>query len=302
MPIHSAIIFEFKHTCGAMRRVKYKLKLKISVCWLELSKHRVKSKQNMDEFDWNVYNETKLFEAMVDHKPVGNKQLVKITKMKYNLTVLLFVGINKYFQMALIWNKLQDYLDISSDKIWAHLDTMYNMESLDDINSLPFPNEERDFYLPETEFASLKAKKEEKAEEKKTNVAKKSEVKDSGKQPNKEVKKEDKSLKATVEKKEEKQAGVSGAAQRRDSRDGKEVKMPVLLGKRGGAEPGSTRKGKTPGTVGAHRDELRSRLEARPSKRPTRGSMRPEESPGVPRKSQSPLTVTPPATGKRRRL
>lgn len=31
----------------------------------------------MDEFEWNVVNETKLFEVMVEHKPVG--------KIKINL-------------------------------------------------------------------------------------------------------------------------------------------------------------------------------------------------------------------------
>jgi MRG-binding protein len=37
---------------------------------------------------------------------------------------------------------------ISSDQIWKHLKTMYNLKALDDLEPLPFPNEETNFNLP----------------------------------------------------------------------------------------------------------------------------------------------------------
>lgn len=242
-----------------------------------------------------------------------NISIIKIIKIYFdsfyltdikriNLTLkFLFVGVNKHFQMALIVSKLQDYFDISSDKIWAHLDTMYNMESLDDMDSLPFPNDEQDFYLPDNEFGNLKAKKEEKVEDKKTNVLKKNDTRETAiKQINKDLKKDDKTK--IIDKKEtiEKQLNV---AQRRDSRDGKEPKTPISVNKK------DIRKGKTPLTGGSlHKedDKNKSKLEpVRTNKRPTRGSMRPDEitnsGPGL-RKSQSPLTITSNTANKRRRI
>lgn len=71
--------------------------------------------------------------------------------------------------MAFIWDKLTESLNknIQSEKIWEHLETMYNLEALDESESLPFPNEEKEFYLPEAEFGALKLRKEEKNDEKK---------------------------------------------------------------------------------------------------------------------------------------
>lgn len=37
---------------------------------------------------------------------------------------------------------------ITSDQIWKHLKTMYNLKALDDLEPLPFPNEESNFNLP----------------------------------------------------------------------------------------------------------------------------------------------------------
>lgn len=193
--------------------------------------------------------------------------------------------------MVLIWNKLQEFLDISSDRIWAHLETMYNLEALDEIVSLPFPNDERDFYLPDSEYGSLKAKKwNDKMEEKtvKTSIPKKLEVKEVVKP--KEVKKEDK-----IPNKKD--------TQRRDSKDSKDGKMSVSASKkeiRKDLDKLKPLKGKTGGIKEEDKNKIPKNEDAkRGGKRPTRGSLKPDEIPA--QKSQSPLTVV--TVGmKRRRL
>uniref|UniRef100_A0A131Z4I4 MRG-binding protein n=1 Tax=Rhipicephalus appendiculatus TaxID=34631 RepID=A0A131Z4I4_RHIAP len=64
-----------------------------------------------ETLDWNVDTEVQLFHAMKGHKPVG---------------------VNRYFQMACIHEKFSASLnkDISSQTIWDHLDTMYDMAAL----------------------------------------------------------------------------------------------------------------------------------------------------------------------------
>lgn len=44
----------------------------------------------------------------------------------------LFLGVNKYFQMACILEKFRNSVnrDITSKVIWDHLDTMYDMQAL----------------------------------------------------------------------------------------------------------------------------------------------------------------------------
>lgn len=112
--------------------------------------------------------------------------------------------------MAFIWDKFNENLSepIQSDKIWQHLETMYNLEALDESESLPFPNDETEFCLPESEFGALKVKKEEKAEEQK-NIPK-----HTGRETPKNVKEI---------KKEEKppNKAITKEVQRRDSKDGK---------------------------------------------------------------------------------
>ncbi|CAH1976716.1 unnamed protein product [Acanthoscelides obtectus] len=95
----------------------------------------------MEEFEWTVVNEGYLLDAMAGHKPVG---------------------VNKYFQMAFICDKFCDNLkkDVASEKIWAHLETMYNLEALDESESIPFPNSEKEFNLPDADFGNLINKKE----------------------------------------------------------------------------------------------------------------------------------------------
>lgn len=52
--------------------------------------------------------------------------------------------------MVCIVDRLSKTLNrkISSDQIWKHLKTMYNLKALDDLEPLPFPNEESNFNLP----------------------------------------------------------------------------------------------------------------------------------------------------------
>ncbi|CAG9570694.1 unnamed protein product [Danaus chrysippus] len=89
-----------------------------------------------DTLEWDVDMEIQLFYAMANHKPVG---------------------INKHFQMACIWEKMSSSItkEITTHDIWKHLDTLYDMAMLDDTESIPFPNHEMAFCLPENEFGSL---------------------------------------------------------------------------------------------------------------------------------------------------
>ncbi|KAL6260549.1 hypothetical protein P5V15_008070 [Pogonomyrmex californicus] len=95
-----------------------------------------------DEIEWNVENEIQLFFAMNGHKPVG---------------------VNKYFHMVCIWEKFRAAIhkDVPLKMIWDHLESMYDLMALDDMEDLPFPGQEIDFSLPETEFIGKSRKKEE---------------------------------------------------------------------------------------------------------------------------------------------
>ncbi|KAF7992698.1 hypothetical protein HCN44_005042 [Aphidius gifuensis] len=98
----------------------------------------VKEKQgdSTEEIDWNPENELQLFYSMNGHKPVG---------------------VNKYFHMVCIWEKFRAAVnkDVSLKAIWDHLETMYDLVALDDVEDLPFPSSEVDFTLPESEFMEL---------------------------------------------------------------------------------------------------------------------------------------------------
>ncbi|EFN77250.1 MRG/MORF4L-binding protein [Harpegnathos saltator] len=97
---------------------------------------------SFDEIEWNVDNEIQLFFAMNGHKPVG---------------------INKYFHMLCIWEKFRIAIhkDIPLKIIWDHLESMYDLMALDDMEGLPFPSQEIDFSLPEIEFDGKPWRKEE---------------------------------------------------------------------------------------------------------------------------------------------
>ncbi|CAH2211049.1 jg27769, partial [Pararge aegeria aegeria] len=93
-----------------------------------------------DTVEWDVDMEIQLFYAMANHKPVG---------------------INKHFQMACIWEKLSNSItkEISTNDIWRHLETLYDMTMLDDTEPIPFPNHENAFSLPESDFGLLMKQK-----------------------------------------------------------------------------------------------------------------------------------------------
>ncbi|EDW72486.1 uncharacterized protein Dwil_GK20940 [Drosophila willistoni] len=86
--------------------------------------------------EWSAEEEVQLFHAMEGLRPVG---------------------INKHFYMSCIAQRLSKSLnrEIPSELIWRHLDTMYKLKELDDHESLPFPNEEREFSLPEQDYGAL---------------------------------------------------------------------------------------------------------------------------------------------------
>ncbi|CAL4085092.1 unnamed protein product, partial [Meganyctiphanes norvegica] len=90
----------------------------------------------MSEIEWNCENEIQLFYAMMGHKPVG---------------------INKHFQMMMIHEKLSSSLgvELPSSAIWKKLETLYDLNALDDSNILPFPNDRVDFTLPKREFSDI---------------------------------------------------------------------------------------------------------------------------------------------------
>lgn len=90
--------------------------------------------------EWSAEEEIQLFKALGGLKPIG---------------------INKHFYMACICGRLSAALkrDIYPDMVWAHLQTMYNLDILDSMEPLPFPQDQCDFALPDAEFSELMAKK-----------------------------------------------------------------------------------------------------------------------------------------------
>lgn len=99
----------------------------------------IKEKSESEEIEWSPEDEIQLFFALDGLKPVG---------------------INKYFFMACIADRLSKALnrEVSTEAIWSHLKTMYNLDALDELEPLPFPNEQKEFSLPD-EFSTLISKK-----------------------------------------------------------------------------------------------------------------------------------------------
>lgn len=99
-----------------------------------------KSGDGDSSMEWSAEEEIQLFKALGGLKPIG---------------------INKHFYMACICGRLSAALkrEIYPDVVWAHLQTMYNLEILDSLEPLPFPQDQSDFALPEAEFSELMAKK-----------------------------------------------------------------------------------------------------------------------------------------------
>lgn len=89
-----------------------------------------------DTFQWDVNTDNQLFYAMANLKPVG---------------------INRHFHMVSIWEKLSNSItkEITVQDIWKHLETLYDMQMLEDTEPIPFPNDEVAFSLPDDEFGAL---------------------------------------------------------------------------------------------------------------------------------------------------
>ncbi|XP_015786174.1 MRG/MORF4L-binding protein [Tetranychus urticae] len=60
------------------------------------------------------------------------------------------VGINRFFQMIFVqeeFNRLTGQ-EVTSEVIWKYLDTIYDMDVLNENEDLPFSNKQSDFVLP----------------------------------------------------------------------------------------------------------------------------------------------------------
>ncbi|XP_058459932.1 MRG/MORF4L-binding protein [Malaya genurostris] len=115
------------------------------------------AKEKLEESpEWSPEEEIQLFFAMDGLKPIG---------------------INRHFFIVCVVDRLSKALnrDINSDAVWSHLKTMYNLKALNEQEQLPFPNEECDFSLPETEFSLVIKQKS--VEEQSTEENKKTEIK-----------------------------------------------------------------------------------------------------------------------------
>lgn len=192
--------------------------------------------------------------------------------------------------MVIILDKFTNSVnkDVNPDKVWSHLETMYNLEALDESESLPFPNDEREFTLPESDFGYLQIKKEEKLETEKKNVQK-------GRETPKLVK--------DLKKEEKTPLNISNVkdSQRRDSKDsGKDVKMSSVKKEAKKELEKSTPKGnrgRTPKEDKGNKNKIDETPRA--AKRPLRNSLKADDS-GSSGKA-SPVTVTP-SNAKRRRV
>lgn len=83
-----------------------------------------------EEIEWNSRMETLLLYSLFNLKPVG---------------------VNRFFSMVGIHNKFTNSInkEVPSQAIWDHLESMYDMSALHDSEMIPFPNDEKDFELPE---------------------------------------------------------------------------------------------------------------------------------------------------------
>lgn len=100
----------------------------------------VKDKLEVEYSEWSPEDEIQLIFAMEGLRPVG---------------------INRHFTIACIIERLSKTLnrDVSSESIWSHLKTMYNLNALDEQEQHSFQNEECDFSLPESEYSTVMKRK-----------------------------------------------------------------------------------------------------------------------------------------------
>lgn len=113
-----------------------------------VQKMAVKEKSESEDMEWSTEEEVQLLYALDGLKPVG---------------------INKHLYMARICERLSKALkrEVAPDTVWAHLRTLYNLDVLDQMERLPFAEEQVEFSLPDSEFSALISKKLAETEEKK---------------------------------------------------------------------------------------------------------------------------------------
>ncbi|XP_052567460.1 MRG/MORF4L-binding protein-like [Culex pipiens pallens] len=118
----------------------------------------VREKTDNESLEWSPEDEIQLFFAMDGLRPVG---------------------INRHFFIACVVERLSKALnrEVSSESVWSHLGTMYNLQALDEQDPLPFPNEETDFSLPEADYPLDKKRKSIEEQQQPADEAKKVEVK-----------------------------------------------------------------------------------------------------------------------------
>lgn len=94
------------------------------------------TRSSVEKPEWSVFEEIRLFQALRHNKPVGVNKHFAIIKLvdEFNSSI------NKQYSISEVWN---------------FLSTMYNIDALDDFESVPFPNEVVDFSLPESDFPDV---------------------------------------------------------------------------------------------------------------------------------------------------
>uniref|UniRef100_A0A1A9WR06 MRG-binding protein n=1 Tax=Glossina brevipalpis TaxID=37001 RepID=A0A1A9WR06_9MUSC len=104
------------------------------------------SKEKSADHEWTPEEEIQLFYALAGLKPVG---------------------VNRHFYVACIAERLSRSLnrDFSGELVWMHLKSMYNLDVLQLHEPIPFPNDEKEFSLPEVEFSVFMSKKSAASEE-----------------------------------------------------------------------------------------------------------------------------------------
>ncbi|XP_065570136.1 MRG/MORF4L-binding protein-like [Artemia franciscana] len=88
---------------------------------------------------WTAEQELQLFSSLTGSKPMG---------------------VMKHFQMACILEKLSSdhNFDLCSDDVWKHLEALYNLPLIEELEPFPFQNIEMEFSLNQ-EFQSLMEEK-----------------------------------------------------------------------------------------------------------------------------------------------
>ncbi|KAL0115212.1 hypothetical protein PUN28_010667 [Cardiocondyla obscurior] len=223
---------------------------------------------SFDEVEWNVENEIQLFFAMNKHKPVG---------------------INKYFHMVCIWEKFRNAIrkDVPLKAIWDHLESMYDIIALDDMEDLPFPGHEVDFSLPEADFV-LKPRKKEELElkikdqrDKYKEIKKEKDIKEGFKKDS--VLRDFKGTKDVEKKKEEIKKFVKEDAKKEKFKDSKEPKKEhkSLKGRSKGKEDSeeSASNGKKERKDSESGRELLKRIPKRPTRQSVDSSSKASSSP-----------------------